>query len=229
LDTPQELGAELFKWEVATALACARLEVNPFDDPELRQSASHGARMLETLATRHELPPRTVRVREEGIELYAEGQTRQQISTLSLPEALRTFFNANDPNGYMATLAFVEPSATLRTILTRIGEQVAQRLRIPALLGFGPRYLQHLDQVFQGGPSKGLFLILTGEPDGDIAIPGAGYSFGQLQLALAMGDFESLEKHQRPVLRLHLTQGIESGLMKLERFVEQALKHTRGA
>jgi hypothetical protein len=32
-----------------------------------------------------------------------------------------------------------------------------------------------------------------------------------------------------PVLRLHLTQGIESGLIKLERFVQHALKHTRGA
>jgi len=40
--------------------------------------------------------------------------------------------------------------------------------------------------------STGLFLILTSEPAEDIDIPGAGYTFGQLQLALALSDFQSL-------------------------------------
>src|SRR5262249_29325666 len=99
LHSPEELGAELFKWEVGTALACALLEVNPFDEPDLQESSALASDMLEKLATKHQLPARTVRVREEGIELYAEGETRQQISTLNLPEALRTFFEAKDPAG----------------------------------------------------------------------------------------------------------------------------------
>lgn len=228
LSTAEEFGAELFKWEVATALTCALLEVNPFDEPELRQGASATAEIVARLATKRGLPASTVRVREAGIELYAEGKTRQQISTLSLSEALRTFFEGSKPDGYVATLAFLERSATLRKILVLMGEQLSSRLGIPSVLSFGPRYLHHLGQVFQGGPAKGRFLILTGEPAEDIAIPGAGYSFGQLQLALAMGDFESLERYQKPVVRLHLMEGVEQGLTKLEQILQQALRNIRG-
>ena len=227
LGSPEELGPELFKWEVATALACALLEVNPFDEPDIHQSTALAAEMLEKLATKRQLPSRTVRVREEGIELFAEGETRQQISTLNLSEALRTFFEARNPAGYVATLAFLDRRGALRSTLERIRAHLASRLGIPALLSFGPRYLHHLGQVFQGGPSKGLFVILTGEPLQDIAIPGAGYSFGQLQLALAMGDFDSLERHGRPVLRLHLAQGLEPGLARLENVVQHALRNIR--
>lgn len=225
----EELGAELFKWEVATALTCALLEVNPFDEPDLRESTTKAAEGVERLATKHELPARTPRVREAGIELYAEGQTRQQISTLNLAEALRTFLETKNPDGYVATLAFLDPSPALRRILKRMGEQLSAHLGIPALLSFGPRYLHHLGQVFQGGPAKGLFMILTGEPTDDVAIPGAGYSFGQLQLALAMGDFESLERKHRQVVHLHLMEGIEQGLAKLEQILQQALRNTRNA
>ncbi len=37
-----------------------------------------------------------------------------------------------------------------------------QRLGIPVLLNFGPQYLRNFEQVYKGGPSMGLFLILAG-------------------------------------------------------------------
>lgn len=227
LASAEELGAELFKWEIATALACALLNTNPFIEPDLRESASAGAQILETLARTGELPPRTVRVREAGIELYAEGDTRQQISTLSLPEALRTFFETRNPEGYIAILAFLGRTPKLLANLRRIGEQLAVNLKIPSLLSSGPRYLHDLAQVFQGGPPNGLFLMITSEPGGDIVIPGAGYSFGQLQIALAMGDFETLAHHRKPAVRLHLTHGMEQGLAQLEQIIQQSLKGIR--
>jgi glucose-6-phosphate isomerase len=63
--------------------------------------------------------------------------------------------------------------------------------------------------------------MLTGEANEDIAIPGAGYTFGQLLLALALGDFESLARRKKLVLRLHLTQGIERGLAQLGQVVSK--------
>lgn len=47
-------------------------------------------------------------------------------------------------------------------------------------------------------------------------------------MALALGDFEALEYHQRPAVRLHLTQGADQGLAQLERIVQQALKNIHG-
>jgi transaldolase/glucose-6-phosphate isomerase len=87
------------------------------------------------------------------------------------------------------------------------------------LLSSGPRYLRYFEQVYKGGPDKGLFLMLTSESTPDVAIPGTGYTFGQLQMALALADFESLEMHRKLAMRLHLTQGLEQGLAEIEQTI----------
>jgi len=177
--------------------------------------------LLEDLVAGRGLPAKPVRVQEAGLELYAEGPTRQEISTLSLADALRTFFALRNPDGYLAILAFVGHTQAQEKNLRLLREQLASKLGIPVLLSSGPRYLHYFGQMYKGGPSKGLFLMLTGEPDQDIAIPGAGYSFGQLQLCLALGDFESLASRKKLAVRLHLTQGIEQGLAQLGRVVSK--------
>jgi len=88
----------------------------------------------------------------------------------------------------------------------------------------GPSYLHTIGQVYQGGPAKGLFLLPTASPANDLAIPGADYSFGQLQIALGQGDFESLGRRRRPVIRLHLSCGAEQGLIQLETILNNALR-----
>src|SRR6266480_3276473 len=50
--------------------------------------------------------------------------------------------------------------------------------------------------------------LLTASPAKDLVIPGADYSFGRLQLALARSNFESLGRQRRPVIRLHLVRGL---------------------
>jgi transaldolase/glucose-6-phosphate isomerase len=227
LNSPAELGAELFKWELATALACALLNVNPFDEPDVQGGRERAAEILEELVAKRELPSKTVRVREKGTELYAEGETRHQISTLSLSDAFRTFFELRNADGYLAIITFMGSQPLMEAALERLREQLASKLGIPVLLSSGPRYLHYFEQVYKGGPAKGLFLILTSEPTEDIVIPGAGYTFGQLQLALALGDFESLESRQKLVVRVHLTQGLEQGLTEVEQAIQQGLEHTR--
>jgi glucose-6-phosphate isomerase len=91
----------------------------------------------------------------------------------------------------------------------------------------GPRYIQSLGQAYLGGPPKGLFLVLTAAPEKDLAIPGADYTFGQLQLALALGEFESLGRRRSPVLRLHLPSGAEQGLLEVEAILKSALGKSR--
>jgi hypothetical protein len=61
--------------------------------------------------------------------------------------------------------------------------------------------------------------MLTSEPTADVAIPGAGYTFGQLQMALALADFESLEMRRKLAMRLHLTQGLKQGLAEIEQTI----------
>ena len=77
-----------------------------------RQDKEKSAEIVEGLALRGELPLRKPRVREKEIELYAEGETRQQISTLNLAEALRTFFELRHTDGYVAIISFVGGNST---------------------------------------------------------------------------------------------------------------------
>src|SRR5713226_3476792 len=97
LHGPEELAVEPFKWEIATALACSRLGVDPFRDPDIRESRTRTAQILEHMAVGRQSASPTVRVREEEIELYAEGETRRQISTLNMAESLHSFFGLRHP------------------------------------------------------------------------------------------------------------------------------------
>jgi transaldolase / glucose-6-phosphate isomerase len=229
LSGPEELGLELFKWEIATALACSLLVVNPFHDPDVQEGKNTTSQILQQISTRHEIPPATARVAEAGLELYTEGELRHEVSTLNMSEALRTFLELRDPQGYLALLPFLELTPSMITSLRQIRHKLVSALEIPVLVTSGPRYLHSLGQAYKGGPAKGLFIFLTAPPVKDLDIPGAGYSFGQLQMALALGDFQSLVTHQRPVLRLDFAQGIEQGILQFESFLNSALANIRKA
>jgi hypothetical protein len=144
-----------------------------------------------------------------------------RFSTLNLSEALRTFLEAREADGYLTVIVYAGKQPATDAALGRLREELASRLQIPVLLSSGPRYLRNFEQVYKGGPSRGMFLILTTEPAEDIGIPGAGYTFGQLQLALALSDFESLELRHMLVMQLHFTQGLEQGLTELEHLVQK--------
>jgi transaldolase / glucose-6-phosphate isomerase len=219
MNGPEDLGAELFQWEIATSLACSLLEVNPFDEPDIQEGRERVSALLDEYVAKKMWPARTARVREKGIELYAEGEMRQHISTLSLSEALRTFFAAVPADGYLAIITFASLSGETGAPLVRIREHLASKYGIPIQLNWGPRYLRYFEQIYKGGPDKGLFLMLTSEATADVAIPGAGYTFGQLQMALALDDFESFEIRRKLAMRLHLTQGLEQGLAEVEQAI----------
>jgi glucose-6-phosphate isomerase len=229
LQAPEQLGAEFFKWETATALAGASLAIDPFDEPNVQESKDNTARILETFELSGEMPLGSARLVESGIELYADGAVRGSISTLQLSAALRTFFSESRPDDYVAILAYVARDAANGAQLDALRATLGERLGLPVLLGYGPRYMHSIGQLYKGGPTSGMFLMITSEKSSDLAIPGAKYTFGQLEMAQALGDLESLGRLGKPALRLHLTEGAPAGLASLRRAVDQALAASRSA
>jgi glucose-6-phosphate isomerase len=55
---------------------------------------------------------------------------------------------------------------------------------------------------------------VTGTPHADLEVPGRPFTFGGFISAQAAGDAQVLAGHDRPVLRLHLTDR-ESGVARL--------------
>ena len=67
------------------------------------------------------------------------------------------------------------------------------------------------------------FLQIVAGHRGDLAVPGAPYSFGELIDAQALGDARSLVDHGLPVLRVHLGDDVEAGLQALKGLVRRAI------
>ncbi|HYL82872.1 MAG TPA: hypothetical protein VE263_01455 [Candidatus Angelobacter sp.] len=216
LSGPEEFAAEGFKWEMATALACSALEVNPFRDPDRRESRARTTQILEQISSGGQWPSPAPRVRGAEIELYAEGETRRELSTLSLLEALRSFLALRRPEGYLALLPFMDLNPARVSLLERIRNQFESMLGVPVLVTSGPQYLHTVSQVYSDGPAMGLFIIVTANPRKNLAVPGADYTFKQIQAALAQTDFESLGGKGKPVIRLHFTGGADAGLVELQ-------------
>jgi glucose-6-phosphate isomerase len=229
LKTPAQVGAEFFKWETATALAGASLAIDPFDEPNVQESKDNTARILESFESSGELPLGSPRLAESGIELYADGVVRGSISTLQLTAALRSFFSERRLDDYLAILAYVARDAANGAELDALRATLGERLGLPVLLGYGPRYLHSIGQLFKGGPESGMFLMITSQKAEDLAIPGAKYTFGQLEMAQALGDLQALGRLGKPALRLHLTEGVPAGLASLCRAADQVFSASRSA
>lgn len=216
LREPAQLGAEFFRWEVATAMAGALLAVNPFDEPNVKESKDITARILGQKgpgALRGPAPDST----DDGVDIHLGGRARQLRAERNLRDTLASLGKIRRPGDYLAVLAFLPRTAEHEAALERLRDELGRRFGLQVLTGFGPRYLHSIGQLFKGGPPTGMFLILTARPREMLLIPDAGYCFSDLELAQALGDFEALARREKPVVRLHLARGAAEGLAAIER------------
>lgn len=170
---PQQLTAEVARFEVATAFCGALLGVNPFDQPDVQAAKAAAGAVLE----RGEDPP-------------AVGD----------PSAV---LEGTDVGDYIALLAFVAPGSPDADVVQAAAARLRERYPVPVTVGIGPRYLHSTGQLHKGGPGGGRFLVVVaGEDEEDVHIPGRPHTFGQLKRAQAAGDLAALYDAGRRVVRL---------------------------
>jgi glucose-6-phosphate isomerase len=202
------LGAQFLLWEYAVAVACRLLGVNPFDQPDV-ESAKKAARGL--LDTRPAGSPADLVV--GALELRAESGLLDSVTDLD--GAMAALTDRLGPHGYLAVMAYLDRGH--ESALSRIRPVLAGRTGRPVTFGWGPRFLHSTGQLHKGGPPVGVYLQITGAAENDLAVPDRPFTFGQLIAAQAAGDAQVLADHDRPVLRVHLTERA-SGLDQLLRF-----------
>ncbi len=186
----QQLGAEFFRWEFATAVAGQRLGINPFDQPNVQSAKDATNRIL------------------------AAGVTEAD-ETPSIAEVLATV----GPGDYIALLAYLPRNDATKSALQMLRQRLGQRHRAATTLGFGPRYLHSTGQLHKGGANNGVFLLLTDDPSGDADVPGRPFSFGRLHRAQALGDLQSLLLAKRRVAHIHLTGDRIAAIQNLEKTI----------
>jgi glucose-6-phosphate isomerase/transaldolase/glucose-6-phosphate isomerase len=183
-----DVGAEMYCWEMATAVAGALLKINPFDQPNVQESKDSTARVLKSLQT--QLP--------DGVRV--------------MPEELWRFLDQAQPGDYVSFQAYVTPLPDIEQRIQELRRRTRDRRKVATTLGFGPRFLHSTGQLHKGGPRTGLFLQLTYQPLDDVEIPGQPYTFGTLYAAQSLGDLLSLHEKGLRVGRLDLGPNPLTGL-----------------
>jgi len=202
---PYDLGAELLKWEIATAVVCAKIGVNAFDQPNVQLSKSITQEMISEIKKNSGLMPQMPIFSSDDIEVFSENKALSKCQNND--EMISKFLGSITPGDFVAINAFVPRNTEFFSELQKFRKAIADHTNDATTLGFGPRFLHSTGQIHKGGKNNGLFLIITYEPKNDFDIPGEGMTFGTLQIAQAIGDMRALQQMNRRVLRIHLKSG----------------------
>ena len=213
-----QLGAEFFRWEIATAVAGAILGINPFDQPDVEASKIETRKLTDQFEATGSLPSESPAFEEDGIQVYGSTSAR------TLRDAVRALLGSIQPGDYFGLLGYIEMNAANEAALQAMRTAVRNKTRAATCLGFGPRFLHSTGQGYKGGPNTGVFLQVTDDDADDIPVPGQTYSFGIVKAAQARGDLAVLVERGRRCLRVHLQRGVASGLARLASAVTLALE-----
>ncbi len=186
LPDPYDLAAEFYRWEVATAIACAALRVNAFDQPDV-QIAKDSAKAKIS-------------------EYQKDGKlTESAFASLDkAPAAIAEFLAQAKPDDYLAINAYLPRNPEMESALTAMRVALRTRTGCATTVGFGPRFLHSTGQLHKGGADNGLFLQITADPARDADIPTQNMPFSALERAQSLGDYEALLARHRRILRVHL-------------------------
>lgn len=223
LDEVYELGQLFFVSEIAVAIAGAMLGINPFNQPDVEASKVKSRALTQEYESSGKLPAGEPVRRFDGMALYADARNAKVLEGCNtLAEVLRAHFRQAKAGDYIGLLAFIEQSAPHRASLQAMRTKLRDTLKVATCAEFGPRFLHSTGQAYKGGPNSGIFLTLTAKPKRDMQLANGKMSFGVVQEAQAIGDFEVLNERGRRALRLHLDD-LQGGLIALGKALDAAL------
>ena len=221
-----DLGAEFFLWEFATAFAAWRLQINPFDQPNVQESKDATKALLEIFKQEGKLPEQSAIAADGGLIVFGDDGLRTEVSngeSQLVADVVRQHLGRTRSGDYVAMLAYVEETPEINEAIEALRSNVRSATNCATTTGYGPRFLHSTGQLHKGGPDSGVFVQLTAPDSTDLAVPGEPYSFSVLKEAQAQGDFESLLSHGRRAIRVDLGSDILAGLAKLQELVESSM------
>jgi transaldolase / glucose-6-phosphate isomerase len=212
-----DLGAEFYRWQVATAVACAVMGVNSFDQPDVQDNKDRTTRRVTAF--------QATRALDEGQPIW-EGTGGRVYGwdfpglngAKTLADVVKAFIAQSRESDYIAINAYVPRNPRTLSKLQRLRARILKADGPSAgratTLGFGPRFLHSTGQLHKGGANNGLFLQVTQRPAVDLEIPGQGMTFGTLERAQALGDLEALLARGKRAIRIHLVDGDINDLIR---------------
>jgi transaldolase / glucose-6-phosphate isomerase len=213
---PYDVGAEIFQWEMATAIAGWRLEINPFDQPNVESAKVLTRQMTKAYETSGTLPELAPTAKGDGLAVYESTPS----GGTDVTKIVHGYLHLSKPGDYVAIQAYVAPSEATMAALTALRVAVRDHLKVATTVGYGPRFLHSTGQLHKGDGGHGVFLQIVTKPSTVVPIPDSAdgdaseMTFGVLKQAQALGDRQALLNVKRRVLRVD-PDVLADGLRKL--------------
>jgi transaldolase/glucose-6-phosphate isomerase len=223
-----DLGAEFFRWEIATAVAGSIIGINAFNQPDVEASKIATRNLTSEYEKTGSLPAEKPILEDGGIKLFTDEKNAAELARAagadkSLAGYLKAHLGRIVAGDYFAVLGFIQMNAEHERKLQLIRHAVRDKKRVATCLGFGPRFLHSTGQAYKGGPNTGVFLQVTCDDGLELPVPQQKYTFGVVKAAQARGDFQVLVERGRRALRVHL-HDVDAGLVSLTAAIQKALE-----
>jgi transaldolase / glucose-6-phosphate isomerase len=223
-----ELGAEFFRWEIATAVAGSIIGINAFNQPDVEASKVATRNLTAEYEKTGSLPAEKPILEDSGIKLFTDEKNAAALaqaagSDKSLAGYLKAHLGRIKAGDYFAVLGYIQMNEEHALALQSIRHAVRDKKHVASVLGFGPRFLHSTGQAYKGGPNSGVFLQITCDDSVELPVPEQKYTFGVVKAAQARGDFQVLAERGRRALRVHLGSNLKAGMATLQAAVQKAL------
>jgi glucose-6-phosphate isomerase len=223
-----DLGAEFFRWEIATAVAGSIIGINAFNQPDVEASKIATRNLTSEYEKTGSLPAETPVIEDAGVKLFTDEKNATELAKgaggdKSLAGYLKAHLARINAGDYFAVLGYIQMNTEHEQSLQALRHRVRDKKRVATCLGFGPRFLHSTGQAYKGGPNSGVFLQITCDDSVELPVPGQKYTFGIVKAAQARGDFQVLAERGRRALRVHLGSNLKAGLATLQAAVQNAL------
>jgi len=224
-----DLGAEFFRWEIATAVAGSIIGINAFNQPDVEASKIATRNLTTEYEHTGSLPAEKPVLEDSGVKLFTDEKNAAALAKAaggekSLAGYLKAHLNRVNKGDYFAVLGYIQMNAEHEKSMQAIRHGVRDKKHVATCLGFGPRFLHSTGQAYKGGPNSGVFLQVTCDDAVELPVPEQKYTFGVVKAAQARGDFEVLIERGRRALRVHLGRDVNAGLATLAAAVQKALE-----
>lgn len=219
LESPEDIAQEFFRFEIATAVAGAVINIHPFDQPDVEAAKIKTRELIAAFEKAGSFPAETPVASDTTFEVYTDAGNADALRKAGAGASVESWLTAHfarlRAGDYAGILAYIARNAAHTEPLQKLRLALRERWKVATALEFGPRFLHSTGQAYKGGPDTGLFLQVTADDRPDLAIPGQKASFGIIKAAQARGDFDVLAERGRRALRVHIKGNLGSGLAVL--------------
>ena len=218
-----DLGAEFFRWEMATAIAGWMLNIQPFDQPNVESAKILAREMVEEYKHSGKLPEMKASFADNDLKIYGDYKGS---SVKDILDSFLNTYSTGDKEGkgrsYICIQTYLKPEDNTTQALQTLRTRLQKKLKSATTLGYGPRFLHSTGQLHKGDAGKGLFIQFIAQAQEDIPIPDnpgdnkSSMTFGILIKAQASGDRQALLDSHRNVITIDLGKDTIGNLKMIE-------------